>query len=81
MKVKLLKKLKKEAKKKIRLYQTDKVVYKITSPYVYMTDCYYSGKLEEAIDYTMQNRRDYILTKLARMRKKKEQKYPILINI
>ena len=80
MKVKLLKKLRKEAKKKVKLYQMDKTVYKVTSPYYYISDSYYHT-LEEAICHTIQNRRDYILTKIARIRKEKEQKYPILINI
>lgn len=81
MKVKLLKKLRKEAKKKIKLYQTARAVYKITSPYSYMSDSYFYCSLERAIHYTMQNRIDYISVKVDRMRKKKKQKYPILINI
>lgn len=80
MKVKLLKRLRKEAKKKVKLYQMDKTVYKVTSPYYYMSDSYYH-MLEKAICHTTQNRRDYILTRIDRMRKEKEQKYPILINI
>lgn len=83
MKVKLLKRLRKEAKKKIKLYQTYRTAsaYKITSPYSYMSDSYYHCNLERAIYYTIRNRTDYILVKVDRMRKKKEQKYPILINI
>lgn len=81
MKVKLLKKLRKEAEKKIKLYQVGRITYKITSPYSYMSDSYYICNRERAIDYATRDRIDYILVKVDRMRKKKEQKYPILINI
>lgn len=80
MKVKLLKKLRKKAKKKILLYQTSERVYKITSPYSYQKDIFISGNLDLIKQTVLENRREYILTCINRLRKEKEN-YPILINI
>lgn len=80
MKTKLLKKLRKEAKKKVRLYQMSKRVYKITSPYSYQKDMFMSGNLDSIKQTVLEKRKEYILTCTNRLRKEKEN-YPILINV
>ena len=80
MKVKLLKKLRKEAKKKILLYQINKRIYKITSPYSYQKDTFISGNLDLIKQTVLEKRREYILICINRLRKEKEN-YPILINV
>lgn len=80
MKTKLLKKLRKEAKKKVRLYQMSKRIYKITSPYSYQKDMFMSGNLDYIKQTVLEKRKDYILTCINRLRKEKKN-YPILINI
>lgn len=80
MKVKLLKKLRKEAKKKILLYQMNKRTYKITSPYFYQRDTFISEDLDLIKQTVLEKRKEYILTCINRLRKEKEN-YPILINI
>lgn len=86
MKVKLLKRLRKKAKKKIRLYQVSDLSYKITSPYTYQTDTFttFITKDQDGLNtlrqYVVEERREYILTCINRMRKEKKN-YPILINI
>lgn len=80
MKVKLLKRLRKKAKKKVRLYQMSERVYKITSPYSYRKDTFISGNFELIKQTLLEYRNKYILTYIQRMRKEK-QNYPILINI
>lgn len=80
MKIKLLRKLRKESKKKILLYQTDKRMYKITSPYSYGKDIFIAGNLNSVIEVLLNERREYILTCIQRIRKEKKN-YPILINI
>lgn len=80
MKTKLLRKLRKKAKKKIHLYQMSKRIYKITSPYSYQKDIFMSGNLDIIKNSVLEQRREYILTCIQRYKKEKEQ-YPILINI
>lgn len=80
MKTKLLRKLRKKAKKKICLYQISKRIYKITSPYSYQKDIFISGNLDTIKNSVLEQRREYILTCIQRYKKEKEQ-YPILINI
>ena len=79
MKVKLLKKLRKKAKKKILLYQISERVYKITSPYSYQKDIFISGNLDLIKKEVLEKRKEYILTCIERLRKEK-QNYPKLIN-
>lgn len=78
MKVKLLKRLRKKAKK-IRLCQISKRIYKITSPYS-SKKFIYSGNLDLIKQTVLEERRKYILTYINRLRKEKKN-YPILINI
>lgn len=80
MKTKLLKKLRKKAKKKVRLYQMSERIYKITSPYSYQKDRFVSGNLDLIKQTVLEERREYILTCVNRLRKEKKN-YPILINI
>lgn len=80
MKTKLLKKLRKKAKRKIRLYQTSERIYKITSPYSYQKDISIAGNLNSVIEVLLNERREYILTCVNRLRKEKKN-FPILINI
>lgn len=80
MKTKLLKKLRKKAKKKVRLYQMSERIYKITSPYSYQKDLFVSGNLDLIKQTVLEERREYILTYINRLRKEKKN-YPILINI
>lgn len=80
MKTKLLKKLRKKAKRKIRLYQTSERIYKITPPYSYQKDISVAGNLNSVIEVLLNERREYILSCVNRLRKEKKN-YPILINI
>ena len=81
MKTKLLRKLRKKAKKKILLYQMSERVYKITSPYSYQKDTFISGNLDLIKKEVLEKREEYILTCVERLRKEKEkQNYPKLIN-
>lgn len=81
MKTKLLRKLRKKAKKKILLYQMSERVYKITSPYSYQKDTFISGNLDLIKKEVLEKREEYILTCVERLRKeKKKQNYPKLIN-
>lgn len=80
MKTKLLKKLRKKAKKKVRLYQMSERIYKITSPYSYQKDLFVGGNLDLIKQTVLEERREYILTCINRLRKEKKN-YPILINI
>lgn len=79
MKTKLLRKLRKKAKKKILLYQMSERVYKITSPYSYQKDIFVSGNLDLIKKEVLEKREEYILTCVERLRKEK-QNYPKLIN-
>lgn len=79
MKTKLLRKLRKKAKKKILLYQMSERVYKITSPYSYQKDTFISGNLDLIKKEVLEKREEYILTCVERLRKEK-QNYPKLIN-
>lgn len=79
MRIKLLKKLRKLAKEKIRLYQMSERVYKITNPYCYQRDIFTGEKLDSIKERVIEERRKYILTQIYRIRKEK-QNYPILIN-
>ena len=79
MKVKLLKKLRKKAKKKILLYQMSERVYKITSPYSYGKDIFIYGDLDSIKKEVLEKRKEYILTCIEILRKEK-QNYPKLIN-
>ena len=79
MKVKLLKKLRKKAKKKILLYQTSERVHKITSPYSYQKATFICGNLDLIKKEVLEKRKEYILTCVERLRKEK-QNYPKLIN-
>lgn len=82
MKTKLLRKLREKAKKKILLYQTSEDVYKITSPYSYKKDIFMSRSFPLVERYLLEERRNYILVCIQRIRKKKiKQEYPKLINI
>lgn len=80
MKTKLLRKLRKKAKQKIRLYQTSERIYKVTNPYFPGHDTYYSGNLESIKEDVIEARRNYILDLIHKKQKTKE-KYPKLINI